>query len=278
MNKSFFLAFILVAVSLVIASLLFVMFNPAELRLSETDISMVAQQIVRGEDHVTVEELSDRIIRARDDYMLIDLRPAEQYAERHIDTAVHMPLSELVKPDLLAGLPGDRAVILYSDNTTNAAQAATILRLSGIPAYSLIGGYILWAAYMTDPVAAGIAEHGARQQAKYDAVRCFLEGEYVAEAGLVVKQPAGAGFTPPLTPVEEDRGVEDPLGLGLGLGVDAGTESQDPLGLGLGLGVEAGTESQDPLGLGLGLGLGTGTDAGPGVGGARKGLRIGKGC
>ena len=276
MNKSILLAFILVAVSLVIASLLFVRFNPAELHVSETDISMLAQQIIRGEDHVTVEELSDRIIKARDDYMLIDLRPAEQFAERHIDTAVHMPLSELVKPDVLAGLPEDRAVIVYSNSTTNAAQAATILRLSGIPAYSLIGGYNHWAAYMTDPVAAGIAEHDARQQAKYDAVRCFLEGEYVAEAGLVVKQPAGAGFTPPLTPVEEERGVEDPLGLGLGFGVDAGTESQDPLGLGLGLGVDAGTESQDPLG--LGLGLDAGTAAGTGVGGKRKGLRIGKGC
>lgn len=260
MNKSILLAFILVAVSLVIASLLFVRFNPAELHVSETDISMLARQIIRGEDHVTVEELSDRIIKARSDYMLIDLRPAEQFAERHIDTAVHMPLSELVTPDVLAGLPEDRAVIVYSNSTTNAAQAATILRLSGIPAYSLIGGYNHWAAYMTDPVAAGIAEHDARQQAKYDAVRCFLEGEYVAEAGLVVKQPAGAGFTPPLTPVEEDQPVEDPLGLGLGLGVDTGAQ----------------TESQDPLG--LGLGLDTGKHAGPGVGSKRKGLRIGKGC
>jgi rhodanese-related sulfurtransferase len=256
MNKSIFLALILVAVSLVIAALLFVRFNPAELHVSETDISMLAQQIIRGEDHVTVEELSDRIIKARNDYLLIDLRPAAQYAKRHIDTAVHMPLSELVKPDVLDGLPEDRVVIVYSNSTTNAAQAATILRMSGIPAYSLIGGYNHWSAYMTDPVAAGIAEHDARQQAKYDAVRCYLEGEYVAEAGLVVKQPEGAGFTPPLIPVEEDQGVEDPLGLGLGLGVDTETESQDPLGLGLGLGL----------------------DTGPGVGGARKGLRIGKGC
>ena len=198
MNKTIFLTLILVAVSLVIASLMFVMSHPTELRLSDTDISMLAQQIVRGEDHVTVEELSERIIKAHDDYVLIDLRPAEQYEERHIDSARHIPLSELVKPDVLAGLPRDQAVIVYSSSTTNAAQAAVILRLSGIPAYSLIGGYNYWAAYMADPAAAGIAEHDARQHARYDAIRCFLEGDYVAEAGLVVRQPASAGFTPPL--------------------------------------------------------------------------------
>ena len=264
MNKSIFLTIILAGILLVIASLLFVRFNPAELHVSETDISLLAQQIIRGEDHVTVEELSDRIIKARDDYLLIDLRPAAQYAERHIDTAVHMPLSELVKPEVLAGLPVDHAVIVYSNNTTNAAQAATILRLSGIPAYSLIGGYNHWSAFMADPAAAGIAQHDARQQAKYDAVRCYLEGEYVAEAGLVVRQPAAAGFTPPLTPVEQDQGMDDPLGLGLGLGLDAGAETE--------------TGTQDPLGLGLGLGIDTGTGAAPGPGKPPKGLRIGKGC
>lgn len=234
MNKTIFLTLILVAVSLVIASLMFVMSHPTELRLSEADIGMLAQQIVRGEDHVTVEELSERIIRAQDDYVLIDLRPTEQYEERHIDSARHIPLIELVKPELLAGLPRDKAVIVYSSSTTNAAQAAVILRLSGIPAYSLIGGYNYWVAYMADPAAAGIAEHDARQRARYDAIRCFLEGDYVAEAGLVVRQPATAGFTPPLQAVEEPV-VEDPLGLGLGIDIEIDTGSDADGGLGLGL-------------------------------------------
>lgn len=234
MNKTIFLTMILGAVLLVIASLLFVRFNPIEkTHLNGSDIDRLAQQLMRGEDHMTVEELSDRIIKARDDFTLIDLRPKEQYDERHIDTAIHMPINELVRPEALAALPRDRAVIVYSNGTTNAAQAAVILRLSGIPAYSLIGGYNHWAAYMTDPAAAGIAEHDARQQAKYDAVRCFLEGDYVAEAGLVAKQPAGAGFTPPLRPVEKDTAAEDPLGLGLGLGLGGGGA---PAGLKIGKG------------------------------------------
>ena len=45
--------------------LLFVRFIPAELSLSESDINLLAQQIVRGDDHVTVQDLADRIVKAR---------------------------------------------------------------------------------------------------------------------------------------------------------------------------------------------------------------------
>lgn len=251
MNQRIFLTLIVLAILLVIAALLFVRFNPAEVRLSATDIGVLAQQIVRGEDHITVEALSDRIIKARDDYILIDLRSKEQFDERHIDTAIHIPLSELVKPEVLSGLPGDRAVVVYSDGTSSGAQAAVILRMSGIPAYSLKGGYNHWAAYMTDPAAAGIPDDDARARAKYDAIRCYLEGDYVADAGLVVKQPESRGFTPPLQPVEEEKSVEDPLGLGLGLDIEPGaaTEPETDAGLGLGLG-----DGDAPAGLIIGEG------------------------
>ncbi len=269
MNKTVFLTFILVAVAVLVAALLFVRFNPAELSLSESDINLLAQQIVRGDDHVTVQDLADRIIKARDDYLLIDLRSRAEYDEHHIDSAVHMPLTELLRSEALADLPVDRAVIVYSNSTTNAAQAAVILRMSGIPAYSLIGGYNHWSAYMTDPVAAGIAEHDARERARYDAIRCYLEGEYVAAAGLPVKQPEGAGFTPPLEPAGEERHyAEDPLGLGLGL--EMATEPAAET-----------TETADPLGLGLGLDIGAGAPsrAGAGPGGrARPRLKIREGC
>jgi hypothetical protein len=43
MNKTIFLTIILVAVSLVIASLMFVMSHPTGLRLNEADIGMLAQ-------------------------------------------------------------------------------------------------------------------------------------------------------------------------------------------------------------------------------------------
>lgn len=277
MNKAMFLALILVAVLLVAAALIFVSFNPIEHRFSETDVDVLTQQITRGEDHVAVEELADRIIKGQGDYMLIDLRSKDRYDERHIDTAVHIPLTELVKHETHNTLPGDRSVIVYGSDISKAAQAVVILRLEGVPAYYLEGGYQRWTAYMTDPAAAGIDQQDASQLAKYDAIRCYLEGDYVADAGLVVKQPAGAAaFTPPLTPVKQAPPAADPLGLGLGLGLPpatAPTESAaaapmaDPLGLGLGLGDAAAPVSQPAADAGLGLG-----------GGAPAGLKIGEGC
>ena len=60
----------------------------------------------------------------------------------------------------------------------------------------------------------------SRQQA----VACYFAGDYVAAAGLAVKpQTQSAGYTPPLAPAEPAASVEevaDPLGLGLGLGLD----------------------------------------------------------
>ena len=57
----------------------------------------------------------------------------------------------------------------------------------------------------------------ARQQA----VSCWFEGDYVAAAGLAVKQdevrPATGGFVPPLEPASPTHAeAVDPLGLGLG--------------------------------------------------------------
>lgn len=246
MNKSLFFTLILLAVTLLSASLLFVGFNRAGLRVSEDTISVLAQDIVRGEGSITVPALSERLVEGRKDFMLIDVRPQPQYQQRHIRTASHMPVTELLKPDSIAGLPTDRDVILYSGDTTSAAQAAVILRMSGIPAYSLIGGYHHWTAYMTDPAAAGIAEADAARLAKYDAIRCYLEGDYIAEAGLEVRQQSAAGFTPPLQAVEPNEDDGDPLGLGLGLGLEPEIPDTDEIP-GAGSGVA-------PTGLKLGEG------------------------
>lgn len=244
MNKSLFFTLILLGIMLLAGSLLFVTVNQPGLRFSDKDISVLAQDIARGEDRLTVAELSQRIISAQDNYMLIDVRSNQLYQQRHIKTANHVSLTELLTPDVMAGLPRDRAVILYSSDSAGAAQAAAILRLSGIAAYSLAGGYRHWTAYMTDPSAADIASDEPDQLAKYDAIRCYLEGDYVAEAGLVVRQAATGGFTPPLQAVEPDEDSGDPLGLGLGLEFEIPVTEQLP---GLGGGAA-------PAGLNLGEG------------------------
>lgn len=204
----------------------------------------LARVIAEERDHLTAEQLTDWIIRDQRDYELVDIRDKAEYDKERIRGARHIPLSTLMSDDSLASLPLGRKVVIYSNGTAHAAQAALLLRLVERDAYALLGGFNYWLAYTKDPQSAGVAEMDPAKQAQYRAVSCYFEGEYLAEAGLL---PKGAA-TPVRPPVQVEQPA-DPLGLGLGLGSD------EVRGMGLDAGTTAPAEqSDDPLGLGLGLG------------------------
>ena len=206
----------------------------------------LAKTIAAEQDHVTVPELSDWIIKDQRDYELLDIRDRADFDAGHIKGARHIPLAALMSDEALGALPPGRKVVVYSNGTAHAAQAALLLRLVDRDAYALLGGFNHWQAYLKDPGSAGVAEMDPAQRAEYQAVSCFFEGEYLADAGLLPKG-AGAAVLADETP-EVDA---DPLGLGLGLGSEEVKE--------MGLGGESGpspASAADPLGLGLGLGLG----------------------
>ena len=239
--------------------------------LDWASVAGVAQSITRNEDQVAVKDLADWIIQETGDFVLIDVRDAAAFEAGHIKTARSQPLMDLLSAEAVGKLGTAGRIVLYSHDSAAAAQAAAVLRLAGLDAYSLDGGYDGWLQYMTDPDAAG----DAYAQARRKAVQCYFEGDYVAAAGLMVKAPTTAAFTPPLTPVKQAPApTGDPLGLGLGLGIApaptppaAAAPVADPLGLGLGLGDAAPPATQPAAGAGLGLG-----------GGAPAGLKIGEGC
>jgi len=259
--------------------------------LNRAAVDRLAQSIARNGNQVTVDELAGWIIEETTAFELIDIRDAANYQAGHVDKAISIPVAELLGPVGLDNLPDDRKIVLYSQGTESAARAAVVLQLAGLDAYSLSGGYDRWLHIMTDPDAvqeAGDAPSRARRQA----VQCYFEGDYLAQAGLIVKAPKSVGYTPPLQPVEA-KPAEDPLGLGLGIDTGPGqapaaTSAPDPLGLGLG--IEAGPEpapsasAPDPLGLGLGIDSAPapapapGTGLGLGTGEPPAGLLIGEGC
>ena len=206
----------------------------------------LARLIAEERDHLTAEELSAWIIRDQRDYELVDIRDAAEYDNGHIPGARHVPLRALMADQSLASLPVGRKVVVYSNGTAHAAQAALLLRLVEREAYALLGGFNYWQAYIQDPQSAGVAEMDAARQAQYRAVSCFFEGDYVSAAGLLPR-----GETPTVAAPAAEELAADPLGLGLGLGSDevrADLETANPA---------HGTETADPLGLGLGLGLGS---------------------
>jgi rhodanese-related sulfurtransferase len=202
----------------------------------------LAKTVADEQDHVTVGELSDWIIKDQRDFALIDIRDRSDFEAGHIEGARHVPLAGLMSAASLGALPVGRKVVVYSNGTAHAAQATLLLRLVDRDAYALLGGFNHWQAYLNDPQAAGAAEMDPARRAVYQAVACRFEGDYVAAAGLAPKV-AAAGVA---APTAAAPATDDPLGLGLGLGLGspevqpaappAAVPAADPLGLGLGLG------------------------------------------
>lgn len=207
---------------------------------ASTTAAALAQRIASGEDHVSAAELADRLIKDQRDFELIDIRDEADYAAGHIDGARHIPLARLLIADTLASLPAGRTILIYSNGSAHAAQAALLLQMTGRNARALLGGYNYWQAWLHDPEKAGVAHMDSAERARYEAVSCYLAGDYDAGVGLPANgtEPTGRATQP-----------ADPLGLGLGLGSNEIREMElsDTV---------PGSDEADALGLGLGLGLG----------------------
>jgi rhodanese-related sulfurtransferase len=309
MSRKFFISLIILGILLLVAAVLFVQSQRPGAGTTADRVQVVARSIVRGEDRVQVPELATRIIQDRRDFVLVDVRPAESFNVEHIPGARNIPLTEITQPANARAVAGGRTLVLYDGGATEAAQAATLLRVVGINAQALQGGFRDWLRYTLDPDTELGDTAAPVSPAERAAIACFFHGDYLPTAGIPVQPSPSAAYTPALTPVEPAPPVAqvappaaDALGLGIGLGVGtvtpegapaAGTEDALGLGLGLGLGTVAPPATTSPaqtesLGLGLGLGVGVGVAPpeapansvpGPAAPPARRpGLRVGEGC
>ena len=118
---------------------------------SSSIAASLAQRIASGEDHITTEELADRLIKDQRDFELVDIRDEQDFSTGHIQGALHIPLARLIAADSLASLPAGRTIVVYSNGSAHAAQAALLLNLTGRRALALLGGYNYWQAYLHDP-------------------------------------------------------------------------------------------------------------------------------
>ncbi|HSO68538.1 MAG TPA: metalloregulator ArsR/SmtB family transcription factor [Arachnia sp.] len=78
------------------------------------------------------------------DVVLVDVRPASEFATGHVDGALNIPLAELSAR--MSELPGDATVVAYCRGPycVMAATAVSRLRDSGRNAVRLEGGYPQW--------------------------------------------------------------------------------------------------------------------------------------
>ena len=117
----------------------------AETQLAE--VGQVAGEFaVEGANGLDVprDEL-ERLIK-KDGAVLIDVRPAIEYASGHLPGAVSVPVDEL--PERLKELPRDRRIIAYCRGAYCffADEAVALLREHGFDAHRLEGGWPEWVA------------------------------------------------------------------------------------------------------------------------------------
>ena len=110
-------------------------------RLAE--VERAAREYLGGDvEALSRDELLARL--SRGDVVLVDVRPAEEFAAGHIDGARSIPLDELERR--LAELPADREVVAYCRGPfcAYAHEAVRVLRAGGRDARRLADGWPEW--------------------------------------------------------------------------------------------------------------------------------------
>jgi len=115
----------------------------AEARLAE--VGRLVNDYFGGTDGLEPVEREELLKRARGhDVLVLDVRPAEEYAAGHIKGAVSVPLVDLEQR--LSKLPRGRRVVAYCRGPycVLAAEAVRLLRKRGVDAARLKDGFPEW--------------------------------------------------------------------------------------------------------------------------------------
>ncbi len=167
---------------------------------NESDVSLadVAYSAARQNDRVGVEELAGWLVEGRGDFKLVDVRSPLDFDKGSIAGAENIPIAELVSSDVLERLPADRMVLVYSNGSENAAKAAVMLRLSGLDANLLTGGYNAWQARILNPdISASALDGESLQVTKQRAYSCYFVGERSSSASRQ-HSDSSEPFVPPV--------------------------------------------------------------------------------
>lgn len=165
---------------------------------AKNDVSLtdVAQAAARQDDRVSAHELATWLIEGKGDFKLIDVRMPADFEKGSIGDAQNIPLAELVSDAAIGALPTDRKVIVYSNGSENAAKAAVMLRLSGINAHLLTGGYNAWQEKILNPdISAEALDGESLDVAEQRAYACYFVGERSDAATL---NSSSEPFVPPV--------------------------------------------------------------------------------
>ena len=157
--------------------------------------SAMLAEIESAKDHMEPEELADRLMQGETGIMVVDIRPAEEYAEFHIRGAVNISMSDL--PSVLAGKESKGIIVLYSNGMTHPAQARDALaRMGYTNVYLLTDGLVGFIDRILKPASLRAEPLSAEQTARSNSWRQYffdqgksLQAEAQPEEPLPVSQP-----------------------------------------------------------------------------------------
>jgi rhodanese-related sulfurtransferase len=164
---------------------------------SEVSLVDIAQAAARKDDRESVEDVASWLIEGRGDFKLIDVRTPEDFASGHIGDAENIPITNIVAPDILLSLPSDRMLVVYSNGSENAAKATVMLRLAGLDAHLLVGGYNAWHQRIMNPdISAEELDGESLQVSEQRAYACYFVGERSGSAAR--RNISTEPFVPPV--------------------------------------------------------------------------------
>jgi rhodanese-related sulfurtransferase len=99
-------------------------------------------------ENVSPLEALDLIQQNEDnaDFVIIDVRTAEEYAQDHIEGAINLDFkSPLFEADLLSALDKDKTYLIYCHSGNRSGQARDLMEgLDFTEVYNLLGGITAW--------------------------------------------------------------------------------------------------------------------------------------
>lgn len=162
---------------------------------SAPQLMAIMEMVDGAQDHIEPAELADAILAGDTNLVVIDIRPAVDFAGFNIRGAISLPLNELAK-GLAPEMRGKR-IVLYSNGTTHAAQAWIALRQAGFAnVYVLTDGIAgFWRECLTPPSLTGLLD----QQAAAHALTAYR----IRKAYFVDRVQPPKPEAPPVPPMSE---------------------------------------------------------------------------
>jgi len=125
---------------------------PVQNRQITVNAQELARTIFDSGDRINPQTVSQWIVEGNEEFMLIDVRSAEEFQQGFINNAVNIPLVELMNFDTIENLDTDKMLILYSNGVSYASQAWVVLHSAGISDVVILeGGLNYWNKVILNP-------------------------------------------------------------------------------------------------------------------------------